>query len=161
MSRAPLPTSTSLGYWLSVAAQHYYTAILQRLRHLDLDRWFYALVLIEEAGGTMSQQELADALRQDKVTMVRAIDHLSAKGYVERRVCPNDRRKHHLLALPKARKAVKEIRRVYKAVNEMATGGLSAKEKKAFMSQLEKVIGNFAHLEPAPTNIRYSKKLPK
>jgi MarR family transcriptional regulator, transcriptional regulator for hemolysin len=144
-----------------VVAQQYYTAILQRLQHLDMDRWFIALVLIDEAGGSMSQQQLADALRQDKVTMVRAIDHLSAKGYVERRPCPGDRRKYQLCTLPKARAAVKEIRKVYDQVNELAFGGMTASDKKKFMGQLGMVIQNFSHLDNKKVNIRYSKKLPR
>jgi MarR family transcriptional regulator, transcriptional regulator for hemolysin len=157
----PTDPLSPLGYWMSVATQQYYTAILQRLQHLDLDRWFIALVLIDEAGGSMSQQDLADALRQDKVTMVRAIDHLSAKGFVERRACPGDRRKYQLYTLPPAKKAVKEIRKVYDQVNDMAFGGMSAKDRKIFLGQLGTVIRNFSHLEEKKVNIRYSKKLPR
>lgn len=156
----PTDPLSPLGYWMSVAAQQYYTAILQRLQHLDMDRWFIALVLIDEAGGSMSQQDLADALRQDKVTMVRAIDHLSARGYVERRACPGDRRKYQLRTLPKAKKAVKEIRKAYHQVNELSFEGMSEKDRSKFMGQLGSVIQNLGHIGPKKV-IRYSKKLPR
>ncbi|HEX2823141.1 MAG TPA: MarR family transcriptional regulator [Streptosporangiaceae bacterium] len=40
----------------------------------------------------MTQKALADALRIDRTTMVALLDHLEAKGYVERQRHPRDRR---------------------------------------------------------------------
>lgn len=54
------------------------------LKHLDIDRSFYPLLLIE-AGNGITQQELASRLLCDKVQVVRIIDYLSSNGYVEDR----------------------------------------------------------------------------
>jgi DNA-binding MarR family transcriptional regulator len=40
----------------------------------------------------MTQKARADALRIDRTTMVALLDHLEAKGYVERQRHPRDRR---------------------------------------------------------------------
>lgn len=131
----------SLGYWCSRIGQQYFVLLTDRLRHLGLERWYFALVVISEADGRISQQELADALQQDKVTMTRAIDHLCERGFVRRDVCPNDRRKHHLKLLPKAEAAVIEIKAAYAAINRTALKGYSATERKELMEKLRGTLG--------------------
>lgn len=147
-----------LGYWTSVFTQYYYNSILDRLRHLDLDRWFVALVVIHEAGGKISQQELAEMLHQDKVAMVRAVDHLSERGYVERHACPGDRRKHQLHATAKARSAVQKIKKAYEEVNQLAMKGMTKKERSKFMDQLSGMIGGLSGSDKRPVRVRYSKR---
>jgi DNA-binding MarR family transcriptional regulator len=49
------------------------------------------LTLVTESG-PMTQTALASSLHLDRTTMVELIDDLEAKGFVERRRCPTDRR---------------------------------------------------------------------
>jgi DNA-binding MarR family transcriptional regulator len=157
---APDP-GLSLGYWFSIAAQRYYTLMLDRMRHHDLDRWFYALLVIAEHDGKLSQQELAQAMQTDKVSMLRAIDLLSAKGYVERVNCPDDRRKHHIRLLPKALPVVKDIRRIYTQLNEQAFEGMGATQRKAFLHGMNGMLERLSSEGLRPARIKYTKKLPK
>jgi DNA-binding MarR family transcriptional regulator len=154
-------SSLSLGYWFSIAAQRYYTLMLDRMRHHDLDRWFYALLVIAEHDGKLSQQELAEALQTDKVSMLRAIDLLSAKGYVERVNCPNDRRKYHIRLLPKAAPVVRDIRKVYAELNEQAFGGMSEGQRTAFLKAMNGMLDRLSSEGLRPARIKYTKKLPK
>lgn len=154
----PQHPTASLGFWTGVATQHYYTRVLQAMRKHDLEKWFYVLVLIHEAEGTLSQQELADALLLDKVAVTRAVDHLSAKGYVERLACPNDRRKHHLRTRPKAKAVVQDIRAAFEAVNKLAFAGMTAAERKRFRADLARINTNLAQPEGKPMRITYSKR---
>lgn len=132
----------ALGYWFSVAGRQYFEALLEHMQHLDIERWFYALVVIDHGKGKLSQQELADALRMDKVTVMRAIDHLSDHGYVERCDCTHDRRKHLLKLTPKARPALRDLRKAYAALNERALAGLTPEERERFLSHLHRVVTN-------------------
>lgn len=60
-----------------------YLAMLQmNLSHLDIERSYYALLIIDELNGELIQQDLADILDCDKVQVVRIIDYLSSNGYV-------------------------------------------------------------------------------
>lgn len=129
-------TVPSLGFWCSIAAQHYYLRLQQRLAHLDIGQWFVVLVAIHESGGKLSQQELADALHLDKVAMTRALDHLDQGGYIERCTCQDDRRKHLVRATPKADAAVLEIQRTYQALNQEALPDLDETERQQCMEQL-------------------------
>ena len=140
-----MDNENSLGYWCSRIGQQYFLLLSERLRHLELDRWYFALVVISDAEGHISQQQLANALHQDKVTMTRAIDHLCERGFVMRDACPNDRRKHHLKLLPKAEAAVIEIKAAYAAINRIALKGYSASERKELMERLRQTLGTLHH----------------
>jgi len=153
--------NTPLGYWFSVIAQRYYTLTLHRMLAFDMDRWFYVLVLIADNDGRMSQQQLAEALMIDKVAVLRAIDTLSEKGYVERVSCPNDRRKHHIRMLPKAKPVVKAIKKAYSEVNEQAMGDLSPAARKAFLDLISTMPGRLSIDGLKPARIHYTKKIPK
>ena len=153
--------TTPLGYWFSVMAQRYYTLTLHRMQEFDMDRWFYVLVLIADNDGRMSQQQLAEALMIDKVAMLRAIDTLSEKGYVERISCPNDRRKHHIRMLPKAKPVVKAIKKAYAEVNEQAMGDLTPATRKAFLDVLSTLPARLSIDGLKPAHIHYTKKIPK
>lgn len=136
-----MPTS-SLGYWCSIAAHQYFARLQEKLEHLELTHWFFVLLTIEESAGKLSQQELADALNLDKVAMTRAVDHLGDKGYVERCDCAGDRRKHLIKLTPKARPAVKAIRKAYEELNDEAMKGLKKSERALFAEQLMAMTRN-------------------
>ena len=149
------PNEAPLGYWCALVGQQYLQAMRKQLAHLEMDRWYFTLVHLAAAKEPVTQQELADQLHLDKATMVRAIDHLSAKGYVERQQCPNDRRKHHLVVLPKARAAVKEIQKIYGQLNDLAFAGTSEALRQRLMDQLPRILARLAQadtgLKSAPT----------
>lgn len=130
----------SIGYWCSIAAQHYYLRLQEALTSLDISEWFVVLVTIHENDGKLSQQELADLLHLDKVAMTRALDHLDHGGYVERCNCEGDRRKHLVRTTPKAVAAVKEIRKAYRNLNKEALKGLDATAQQRFQQQLTAMV---------------------
>lgn len=142
MHTGPSGSIVAMGYWFSVAGRQYFEALLQRVKHLDIERWFYVLVVIDHGKGRLSQQDLADALRMDKVTMTRAIDHLSERGYVERCDCAGDRRKHLLKLTPKARPVLRDLRKAYAELNDRALMGLTSAERERFLLQLHLVVSN-------------------
>lgn len=158
MPNKPTDPNSSLGFWTGIATQHYYTRVLNALSKHDLEKWFYVLLMIHDAEEDLSQQELANALLLDKVTITRAVDHLSAKGYVERVNCPEDRRKHHLRTLPKARNVVKDIRAAFDAINALAFAGMNATERKRFRADLARINSNLSAPEGRKMRITYSKK---
>lgn len=142
----------SLGFWCARIGQRYLTLLSERLQHLGIERSFFALVLIVEAEGHVSQQELANALHMDKVAMARSIDHLCERGFVERAACPDDRRKHHLKVLPKAIPAVKEIKLAYAALDRMALKELNSSERGNMISSLSDALENLHGATTPPTD---------
>ena len=154
-------TEIPLGHWFAVLTQRYYTQILHRMRVYDLDRWFVVLVEIADSDGHMSQQEIAQRLMIDKVSMVRALDLLSSKGYVERINCPDDRRKHHIRLLPKAKPVVKAIKKAYAEVNALALGPMSETARNKFLKDVQAMLERLPTEGMNPAQMSYTKKLPK
>ncbi len=151
----------SLGYWAAIVAQQYYTLMLHRLQKYDLDRGFYAMLMIADAEGKLSQQQLAQTMKIEKVTMLRIIDLLSAKGYVERFDDPGDRRKHLIRLLPKGRPVVKDIRKAYQELNDLAFTGLNPSQRKVFIEQLNGILDRLSLGDLRPVPLKYNKKIPK
>lgn len=154
-------SNTPLGRWFAVLTQRYYTQILHRMKVYDLDRSFAVLVEIAQNDSLMSQQEIAERLMVDKVSMVRAIDLLSGKGYVERVNCPNDRRKHHIRLLPKAKPVVKAIKKAYEEVNAMILGPMAESARDRFLKDIQEMLERMPTDGMQPARMNYTKKLPK
>jgi MarR family transcriptional regulator, transcriptional regulator for hemolysin len=90
------------------------------LSHLDIDRSFYPLLLIDAGNGNITQNELAAKLSCDKVQVVRIIDYLSSNGYVERAKNAEDRRKCSLEITDKARKVLPDIKMAIRKTSVIA-----------------------------------------
>ena len=105
------------------------------LKHLDIERSFYPLILIETGNG-ITQQELASQLLCDKVQVVRIIDYLSSNGYVERIQNQTDKRKYELEITEKARLVLPDIKKAINDTTLVALNGLSVKQIDQLYSML-------------------------
>lgn len=98
------------------------TDIQHKLAHLDIERSYYPLLLIEAANGNLTQKELTLKLSCNKVQTVRIIDYLTSFGYVVRVRNKNDHRKYNLEITGKAKTILPDIK---KAINEAASTALT------------------------------------
>ena len=120
-----------------------YQAKLQKeLEHLDIDRSFYPLLLIEFGNG-ITQQELASKLSCDKVQVVRIIDYLSSHGYVERIQNRTDKRKYELAITEKAKKAIPNIKKIFDEISVVSLKGLSENQRNELYTMLTMIETNF------------------
>ncbi len=131
-----------LGRMFSLIGKTYLTVLNSRLNALDIERNFYALLLIDQSDGQITQQELSNMLEIDKVTMLRSIDYLATNGYVERQTNASDRRKYSLTLTNKARKALPEIKKSFSQINDIAMQGLSETQRIEFYNSLEIIKTN-------------------
>jgi len=116
--------------------------ILRRnLTHLDIDRSFYPLLLID-AGHGITQQELARDLSCDKVQVVRIIDYLSANGYVERMPNKTDKRKYELSITEKAQKVIPDIKKAFDELSAITLKGLTKSQKNELYALLTLIASN-------------------
>ncbi len=114
-----------LGRMLSMLGKGYLHLLHTKLKHLDIDRYYYAIVLIDSKDGIITQQELALLLDSDKVSIVRIVDYLSDKGYVKRIRKTDDRRKQNLILTEKAKRAIPEIKQAFVELNGIIMNGLT------------------------------------
>jgi len=87
------PIIEPVGHIASNIHRMFLTILNIYLADVDIDRFYYPILLIEASKGNLTQQELAGKLGCDKVQVVRIIDYLSEKGYVTRVKNTRDRRK--------------------------------------------------------------------
>jgi len=111
------------------------------LKHLDIDRSFYPLLLIE-AGNGITQKELADQLLCDKVQVVRIIDYLSSNGYVERIQNLTDKRKYELTITEKARLVLPDIKKALENTTSVVVNCLSENQIEELYSLLSIIESN-------------------
>lgn len=107
-----------LGRFFSFLTKQYIGKLTLLLEHTPVERYYFPLYLIGKNNGHMSQQELADQLLMDKVSMVRIIDALQKDGFIERKTNPEDRRERRLHITPKAEPWILEIEKGIKEANE-------------------------------------------
>lgn len=96
-----------------------------QLTHLDIERSFYPLLLIEAENGKMTQQELAGKIMRDKVQVVRIVDYLSLNGYANRVQDATDRRKINLEITDKGRKILPDIRKAMEVTSNIALANIA------------------------------------
>src|SRR5215471_9204120 len=85
-----------LGRLMLKTARKYIGVLSRNLSHIDIERYFSIIVLLEQSDKPMTQKELAGFLGVDKVTIVRMIDYLTDKNMLERKVNSHDRRERLL-----------------------------------------------------------------
>jgi len=148
MPKSP-PAQIPLWLQLNKVSKKYMDAMAAKLGHIGVRRHFFLLVAIGEARGTATQQELADLLETDKVTMVNILDSLEDAGFIRRTESKEDRRKHLIVLTPKAERHLPKIRKVIADLNRKALAGLPESLSAHFPSalasmkaELEKVIRN-------------------
>jgi DNA-binding MarR family transcriptional regulator len=90
------PDDEQLAAWRSLIHAH---ARIVELLEDDLQRghdmpasWYDVLLKLNEAGGSLRMQELADAVLLSKSGLTRLVDRMVKAGLVDREACPSDRR---------------------------------------------------------------------
>jgi len=133
-----------LGRMLTMLGKGYLNLLRTRLQHLDIDRYYYALVLIDSQDGIITQQELALLLDSDKVSIVRIVDYLSEKGYVKRIRKTDDRRKHNLVLTEKAIEAIPGIKQAFLDLNGLVLKGVTSSRIDEFSNTLRMIKNNIS-----------------
>src|SRR5215218_8195186 len=105
----------------------------------DLSMWGYSVLLALDESPVRTQAALAESIGADKTRIIPTLDELQAKGYIERRADPYDRRVR-LLAITETGREVKD--RVQAAIQrgeERWLSVLSAAERRLFLRALQEM----------------------
>jgi DNA-binding MarR family transcriptional regulator len=97
----------------------------------------YAILLVLDAGGGISQQELCVATEVDSGNMVELLDGLEASRYAKRARDPRDRRRYLVTITPHGRSAVAELREAVHEYNRRLLSPLTEQEQQ----QLARALG--------------------
>lgn len=116
-------------------------------RHLEGVLGEHGLALIHHAllsalddFGSLSQQQLADALDIDKSHLVGPIDQLEARGLLSRIRNPSDRRRNQITLTTAGQALVDELRPVARRSQQGFLEALSAGEQRTLIELLQRVL---------------------
>ena len=112
----------------------------EALAPLNLAPPQFGLLNVLHASESMSQQELGKSLGIDPSTMVALIDDLEARGFVERRRRPEDRRAHAVYLTDEGRTTLSRGRRVAARMQEKLLARLDPAEREELARLLNKVV---------------------
>ncbi|HLL27708.1 MAG TPA: MarR family transcriptional regulator [Xanthobacteraceae bacterium] len=148
------PNEHNLIFLLHEVAHLMRTAADQRARERGMTRaqWVILKRLFRTPG--LSQNELAAIIEVEPITIGRLIDRLEARGLVERRRDPKDRRIHRLHLKPKAAPIIREIDQCLAELEMIMVDGVERRTLDATSAALTRIKANLtaraeAHGKPS------------
>jgi DNA-binding MarR family transcriptional regulator len=151
------PTYYPLGKIFATLTKQYIGVVSEKLNKMDIERYWYVLILIADQKGNITQKQLGELLEHDKATVVRIVDYLSKHGYVERKQNANDRREYFVLLTFKAKKALPAIKKAFEEANNLALMDLSNQQLKAFKQYIDIVEQNMKSVPATSVNLKFKK----
>lgn len=132
----------TLGFLLHDVARLLRKRFEQHARELGLTRsqWQTLAYLAPNEG--IQQAALAELLEIEPITLVRILDKLEARGLIERRQHPSDRRCKQLHLTEASRPILGTIRALGETTRSEALAGLSAGEREALTRALSTMKAN-------------------
>jgi DNA-binding MarR family transcriptional regulator len=118
---------------MGVVAQKHFSA---RLDALGLTPRMWGALNVLDAEGSITQHALCKSTGMDPSSMVSTIDDLEAKGLVERRPHPGDRRAHALHVTDSGRETLTRGRRLARQAQDELLAPLDAEEREQLHSLL-------------------------
>jgi MarR family transcriptional regulator for hemolysin len=118
------------------------TLFNQRARTRGMTRAQWVILKRLDRTPGLSQNELAAIVEVEPITIGRLIDRLEARGVVERRADPKDRRIHRLHLTPKAKPILQEINDTIAELGSLTAAGIDEKTLKTVMAALSAMKAN-------------------
>ena len=119
----------------------------QRARRRGMTRAQWVILSWLERQSGISQSDLAGLVEVEPITVCRLIDKLEARGLVERRADPKDRRVRRLHLTAKAKPILDEIHAYRDELRQEVTEGIS---DAALKSQIETLLRMKSNLLQQP-----------
>ena len=151
-------TELPLGRHLAVLGRFYYGALLKKLSMIDIDKHYSLLMILSRAESPLTQQSLGEQMHTDKASMVRIIDNLVDKGYIERQQSLEDRRCHHVILTENGRNILPQIEHAVKELNLEVMKDLNEDEQAQFHKALCTISKNLNELPAEEVQVEYQRK---
>ena len=96
----------------------------------------------KQAGYSVSQNDLAQALHVSDPTITTSMKSLARQGYVSRTQDPADRRRMLPVLTPLGEEAAKKSRRCFNKVNAEMLDGFSKEEEDQLLEMIRRIVAN-------------------
>ena len=139
-----LPESllTDQAYLLGRLGREVRRQFTQVLSTWELQPSHYGILLLLEAIGQASQQQLAQQLSIDRANMVALLDVLQQRGFVQRQADPRDRRRHLVKLTTVGHMELQRILHAREEVDEAFFAGLDNEEQETLHRLLVKLFNS-------------------
>ena len=134
--RAP----SSVAFLLSQVGIHASQRFARRIAEIDLQPPQFRVMNMVDAVEGRSQQAIAETIGAPPSRMVAIVDELEARGLIERRPHPGDRRVHALYLTAAGRRLLARGRKIALEHEEELMKGLSAADRRRLVALLQKVV---------------------
>jgi DNA-binding MarR family transcriptional regulator len=151
----------SLGFLLGDTSRLMRKRFDGRVRALGLTRAQWRVLARLRRREGINQTELAEILEIETITLGRHIDRLEAKGWVERRRDPNDRRAWNLFLNPKVQPVMDKMRVYSEITRKEALAGIAQSDSELLIDLLLQIKGNMLELERAEKSSENAKRKAK
>lgn len=110
--------------------------------HKDLPlAWYDVLVNLNEAGGRLRMQQLAEHVVFSRSGVTRLVDRMTGAGLVKRERCPDDRRGTFAVLTPAGRRRLRDATSVHlRGVRDHFTAYLTEGDVRALRAALGRVL---------------------
>lgn len=134
----------SIFYLLDKGIRSYRQFAQQRVQSfgydITIDQWLVLNTL--EANPDLSQAEIAEIVFKDTASLTRIIDLMVNKGYIERSISNEDRRRFHLQITKSGKQLLENVSEVVYENRRLALNGISDNEIEMLSETLKKLITN-------------------
>lgn len=137
------------GYEMARISEVYLSTLSSIMKPFGIERYFAPLLFLCENSGKVTQKDLAEALKRDKVSTMRMVDYLCEKGLLIRTQDCNDRRCQILEVTDKALKLLPKIKEGVQQTNDLLLRDFTEEEKVSFKKSMDKLFTTIGSL-PEP-----------
>ena len=134
----PRAAASRLGFLLVALGSRLEVLAEERLAELGLDGYDYTLLAILSVDGPGTQAELAGLMGKAPGVIVAAVDQAEAKGFVERKRDPADRRRSRVTPTRTGLNALTRADKVADELVSQALAGLPAPELRSLHALLRR-----------------------
>ena len=131
---------SSVAFLLSQVGIHASQRFARRIAEIDLQPPQFRVMNMVDAVEGRSQQAIAETIGAPPSRMVAIVDELEARGLIERRPHPGDRRVHALYLSAAGRRLLARGRKIALEHEEELMKGLSAADRRRLVALLQKVV---------------------
>jgi DNA-binding MarR family transcriptional regulator len=128
-----------IGYQLRLAQLAVFNDFAADLKDFDISPGRFGVLVLISANPGMTQSLLAGATQLDRSTMVAVIDQLEARGLVERRASPTDRRSNALVLTAAGEKLLKQLKRRIKQHEARIAAAMTPAETATLVDLLTRI----------------------
>ena len=144
------PARARLGFALVTMVRRWRSQVENQLTASGLtDATWMPLLHLRASGDGVTQKDLAQRVGLDGSSLVRLLDILESRGWVERRTSDTDRRSKRIFLTEAGHATVQQLRKTMLAVEYQLIQDLSDTEVSALLGSVAKIDQRLAQLRQA------------